>query len=83
GSFSRDLLAALHNLTCQISSTGLSQTVRSRLSDDDARTPLEAQPFYRLTRAMLAVETAHAAVEDGGDPSKLLHEVNYLRVLLD
>ncbi|RQU75177.1 hypothetical protein DF141_14900 [Burkholderia cenocepacia] len=88
GSFSRDLLAALHNLTCQISSTGLSQTVRSRLSDDDARKPLErqpleSQPFYRLTRAMLAVETAHAAVEDGGDPSKLLHEVNYLRVLLD
>ncbi|WP_447273073.1 site-specific recombinase [Burkholderia sola] len=83
GSFSRDLLAALHNLTCQISSTGLSQTVRSRLSDDDARQPLESQPFYRLTRAMLAVETAHAAVEDGGDPSKLLHEVNYLRVLLD
>ncbi|MDN7894558.1 site-specific recombinase [Burkholderia cepacia] len=88
GSFSRDLLAALHNLTCQISSTGLSQTVRSRLSDDDARKPLErqpleTQPFYRLTRAMLAVETAHAAVDDGGDPSKLLHEVNYLRVLLD
>ncbi|WP_175830680.1 site-specific recombinase [Burkholderia cepacia] len=88
GSFSRDLLAALHNLTCQISSTGLSQTVRSRLSNDDARKPLErqpleTQPFYRLTRAMLAVETAHAAVEDGGDPSKLLHEVNYLRVLLD
>ncbi|MDF3083956.1 site-specific recombinase [Burkholderia sola] len=88
GSFSRDLLAALHNLTCQISSTGLSQTVRSRLSDDDARKPLErqpleSQPFYRLTRAMLAVETAHAAVDDGGEPSKLLHEVNYLRMLLD
>lgn len=83
GSFSRDLLAALHNLTCQISSTGLSQTVRSRLSDEDARTPLEAQPFYRLTRAMLAVETAQAALDDGGDASKLLHEVNYLRVLLD
>jgi site-specific recombinase len=83
GSFSRDLLTALHNLTCQISSTGLSQTVRSRLSGDDAQTPLEAQPFYRLTRAMLAVETAHAAIEEGGDASKLLHEVNYLRVLLD
>ncbi|WP_431821475.1 site-specific recombinase [Burkholderia sp. F1] len=83
GSLSRDLLAALHNLTCQISSTGLSQTVRSRLSDDDAPKPLEAQPFYRLTGAMLAVETAHAAVEEGGDPSKLLHEVNYLRMLLD
>ncbi|MBN3727973.1 site-specific recombinase [Burkholderia sp. Ac-20379] len=82
GSFSRDLLAALHNLTLQISSTGLSQTVRSRLSDDDARKPAEAQPFYRLTRAMLAVE---AAQDDAGqaEPAKLLHEVNYLRVLLD
>lgn len=83
GSFSRDLLAALHNLTCQIVSTVLSQTVRSRLSADDARKPLETQPFYRLTRAMLAVESANAAAEADGDPSKLLHEVNYLRVLLD
>ncbi|MBU9176612.1 site-specific recombinase [Burkholderia gladioli] len=89
GSFSRDLLAALHNLTLQISSTGLSQTVRSRLSGDEARKPAEAQPFYRLTRAMLAVESAQAALEDGGpggsggEASKLLHEVNYLRVLLD
>ena len=33
--FSLDLLAALHNLTCQISSTGLSQTVRSRLGEVD------------------------------------------------
>ncbi len=89
GSFSRDLLAALHNLTLQISSTGLSQTVRSRLSDDDARKPAEAQPFYRLTRAMLAVEAAQAALDDGAASAsgtgtgKLLHEVNYLRVLLD
>ncbi|WP_186024065.1 site-specific recombinase [Burkholderia gladioli] len=89
GSFSRDLLAALHNLTLQISSTGLSQTVRSRLSGDEARKPAEALPFYRLTRAMLAVESAQAAREDGGpggssgDASKLLHEVNYLRMLLD
>ncbi len=82
GSVSRDLLTALHNLTCQISSTGLSQTVRSRLTDD-AGTSLEGQPFYRLTRAMIAVESANAAVEEGGDPSKLLHEVNYLRMLLD
>ncbi|WP_070108252.1 site-specific recombinase [Burkholderia plantarii] len=83
GSFSRDLLAALHNLSCQISSTGLSQTVRSRLSDDDAHRPIDAQPFYRLMRAMLAVEAAQAAVDDGGEPDRLLHEVNYLRVLLD
>ena len=83
GSLSLDLLAALHNLTCQISSTGLSQTVRSRLGDTDVRVAMEKQPFYRLTRAMLAVETAHQAVEEGAEPGKLLHEVNYLRVLLD
>ncbi|KAF1028608.1 MAG: hypothetical protein GAK40_00855 [Burkholderia plantarii] len=89
GSFSRDLLAALHNLSCQISSTGLSQTVRSRLSEDDARRPIDAQPFYRLTRAMLAVETAQAVLDEGAPAdtaahrAKLLHEVNYLRVLLD
>ncbi|WP_233828258.1 site-specific recombinase [Paraburkholderia sp. ZP32-5] len=103
--FSLDLLAALHNLTCQISSTGLSQTVRSRLSggashdghlDDtndrsDARTAdtagvrvaMEKQPFYRLTRAMLAVEAAHHAYADGGPQEPLLREVNYLRLLLD
>lgn len=81
--FSLDLLAALHNLTCQISSTGLSQTVRSRLGDTDVRVAMEKQPFYRLTRAMLAVEAAHQAVEEGAEPGKLLHEVNYLRVLLD
>ena len=81
--FSVDLLAALHNLTCQISSTGLSQTVRSRLGDTDVRVAMEKQPFYRLTRAMLAVEAAHQALEEGAEPDKLLHEVNYLRVLLD
>ncbi|SIN76297.1 site-specific recombinase [Paraburkholderia phenazinium] len=81
--FSLDLLAALHNLTCQISSTGLSQTVRSRLGDADVRVAMEKQPFYRLTRAMLAVEAAHQAPEGGAEPGKLLHEVNYLRVLLD
>jgi site-specific recombinase len=101
--FSLDLLAALHNLTCQISSTGLSQTVRSRLvggradrsgdhSEDgdhhardasDVRVAMEQQPFYRLTRAMLAVEAAHHAVEAGGPQEPLLREVNYLRLLLD
>ncbi|MGF7129834.1 site-specific recombinase [Paraburkholderia sp. EB58] len=81
--FSLDLLAALHNLTCQISSTGLSQTVRSRLGDADVRMAMEKQPFYRLTRAMLAVEAAHQVEEEGAEPGKLLHEVNYLRVLLD
>ena len=87
--FSLDLLAALHNLTCQISSTGLSQTVRSRLGEvdlrdaGDVRVAMEKQPFYRLTRAMLAVEAAHQAVSAGGPQDKLLHEVNYLRLLLD
>ncbi|MCC8391956.1 site-specific recombinase [Paraburkholderia sp. MMS20-SJTR3] len=99
--FSLDLLAALHNLTCQISSTGLSQTVRSRLGgnrDDgdehdehnehrtdtaDMRVAMESQPFYRLTRAMLALETAHQAYAAGGPQEPLLREVNYLRLLLD
>ncbi|CAD6558373.1 site-specific recombinase [Paraburkholderia metrosideri] len=95
--FSLDLLAALHNLTCQISSTGLSQTVRSRLGgthasragDDDmrdasdVRVAMEKQPFYRLTRAMLAVEAAHHAFVAGGSQDQLLREVNYLRLLLD
>ncbi|HEX3382341.1 MAG TPA: site-specific recombinase [Paraburkholderia sp.] len=108
--FSLDLLAALHNLTCQISSTGLSQTVRSRLGgaaphdarrgdrlDDrlgnvndarttngsDVRAAMEQQPFYRLTRAMLAVEAAHDAYAAGGPQEPLLREVNYLRLLLD
>lgn len=90
--FSLDLLAALHNLTCQISSTGLSQTVRSRLGGvdpgdtpdaSDVRVAMEKQPFYRLTRAMLAVEAEHQAVAAGAAQDKLLHEVNYLRLLLD
>ncbi|WJF89813.1 site-specific recombinase [Paraburkholderia bonniea] len=81
--FSLDLLTALHNLTCQISSTGLSPTVRSRLSEAEARLAPEKQPFYLLTRAMLAVEAAHQASAEGAEPERLLHEVNYLRVLLD
>ena len=83
GAFSLDFLAALHNLTCQISSTGMSQLVRSRLGDADARVATESQPFYRLTRAMLAVEAAHRAVEEGAEPAQLLREVNYLRLVLD
>lgn len=79
GDFSVDLLAALHNLTCQISSTGLSPTVRNRLSTDDARVAIERLPFFRLTRAMLAVESAR----DAGEPDRLLQEVTWLRLLLD
>ena len=92
--FSLDLLAAVHNLACQISSTGLSQTVRSRLGgvdtgDDathdasDVRVAMEKQPFYRLTRATLAVEAAHQAFVAGAPQDPLLREVNYLRLLLD
>ncbi|WP_431273394.1 site-specific recombinase [Variovorax ureilyticus] len=83
GAFSLDLLAALHNLTCQISSTGMSQLVRSRLGDADARVATESQPFYRLPRAMLAVEAAYQLVEEGAEPAQLLREVNYLRLVLD
>ncbi|WP_321815966.1 MULTISPECIES: site-specific recombinase [unclassified Paraburkholderia] len=79
GDFSLDLLTALHNLTCQISSTGLSPTVRSRLSSDEARVAVEKLPFFRLTRAMLAVENAR----DAGEPARLLQEVSWLRLLLD
>ncbi|CAG9249347.1 Site-specific recombinase [Paraburkholderia unamae] len=79
GEFSLDLLTALHNLTCQISSTGLSPTVRGRLSIDDAHVAVERLPFYRLTRAMLSVENAR----DEGDAARLLHEVTWLRLLLD
>ncbi|WP_321952470.1 site-specific recombinase [Paraburkholderia bannensis] len=79
GDFSLDLLTALHNLTCQISSTGLSPTVRSRLSGDDARVAIEKLPFFRLTRALLAVENAR----DAGEPARLLQEVSWLRLLLD
>lgn len=82
GDFSLDLLTALHNLTCQISSTGLSPTVRSRLSSDDARVAVEKLPFFRLTRALLAVENARE-VNDPGEPARLLQEVSWLRLLLD
>ncbi|MFX1762990.1 site-specific recombinase [Paraburkholderia sp. A1RI-2L] len=77
--FSLDLLTALHNLTCQISSTGLSPTVRSRLSNEDAHVAVEKLSFFRLTRAMLAVENAR----DAGEPTRLLQEVTWLRLLLD
>ncbi|MDR3101535.1 MAG: site-specific recombinase [Paraburkholderia sp.] len=77
--FSLDLLTAMHNLTCQISSAGLSPTVRSRLSSEDARVAVEKLSFFRLTRAMLAVESAR----DAGEPARLLQEVTWLRVLLD
>ncbi|MBB2997877.1 site-specific recombinase [Paraburkholderia tropica] len=77
--FTLDLLTALHNLSCQISSTGLSPTVRSRLSRDESHVAVEKLPFFRLTRAMLAVENAR----DSGDAARLRQEVTWLRLLLD
>jgi site-specific recombinase len=83
---SLELLAALHNLAGQIASTGLSKAIRTRLTEQR----LDALPFYKLPRAMLAIETAsenetqdetdlHALRKD----QPLLQEVNYLRALLD
>lgn len=81
-----ELLAALHNVTAQIGSAGLSKAVRTRLTEQR----LDALPFYKLPRAMLAIETAaHAdtASDVGEHPSGIslavLQEVNYLRALLD
>jgi site-specific recombinase len=83
---SLELLAALHNLAGQIGSTGLSKAIRTRLTEQR----LEALPFYKLPRAMLAIETASDAdttEETDGPPLRinqpLLPEVNYLRALLD
>jgi site-specific recombinase len=85
-SLSADLLAALHNLTGQIGSAGLSKAIRTRLSEQR----LEALPFYKLPRAMLAIETAADADEAPTQAGRshrinptLLQEVNYLRALLD
>jgi site-specific recombinase len=83
---STDLLAALHNLAGQIGSAGLSKAIRTRLSEQR----LEALPFYKLPRAMLAIESAADAdetpvSEDGPHRinQTLLQEVNYFRALLD
>jgi site-specific recombinase len=73
-----ELLAAMHNLIGQIGSTGLSKAIRTRLSEKR----LDALPFYKLPRAMLAIETA-ADHDDARVSLTLLQEVNYLRALLD
>ncbi|MFC3652487.1 site-specific recombinase [Dyella humi] len=76
-----ELLAAMHNLVGQIGSTGLSKAIRTRLSENR----LDALPFYKLPRAMLAIETA-AESDTANEPrisQTLLQEVNYLRALLD
>lgn len=88
--FSHALLSAMHNLCYQIGSTGLSSSVRSRLTPSR----IERLPFYRLGPAMQAVEAAQAQREAesprdvvGGPPSpallRLFQEVNVLRALLD
>jgi len=80
-----ELMGALHNLIGQIGSTGLSKAIRTRLSEQR----FDALPFYKLPRAMLAVEMAaeRDAEEAHGHAPRisqtLLQEVNYLRALLD
>ncbi|KND58192.1 Site-specific recombinase [Candidatus Burkholderia verschuerenii] len=85
--FSRDLLAALHTLTCQISSTGLSRFVRNRLSEHGKPANHKLAPFFELRRALLAVETAHDRWRACNDePETLRHlqrELNVLRLMLD
>lgn len=56
----RDLLTAIHTLVCQISATGLSSAIRTRLAPH--RT--DESPFFRLGRAMDEVERAHADWRD-------------------
>ncbi|WP_333680276.1 site-specific recombinase [Dyella sp.] len=74
-----ELLAAMHNLIGQIGSTGLSKAIRTRLSEKR----LDTLPFYKLPRAMLAIETAADDADDARVSRILLQEVNYLRALLD
>lgn len=80
---SLELLAAMHNLVGQIGSTGLSKAIRTRLSEQRP----DALPFYKLPRAMLAIETAAENAGETKGQSRisqaLLQEVNYLRALLD
>jgi len=57
GRLSRDLLTSIHTLVCQISATGLSGAVRTRLPGNRP----EDAPFFQLGRAIEAVTLAHAA----------------------
>lgn len=78
--FPRDMLAAMHSLVGQIGATGMSQAVRNRLSRGRA----DELPFYRLARAMQALEDAGQGVAAGQAPDRaLLQQVNYFRLLLD
>lgn len=83
GLFLCDLLVVLYNLICQISLMGLLQMVCSWLFDDDVCKLFELQLFYCFMCVMFVVEIVYVVVEDGGDLSKLLYEVNYLCVLFD
>lgn len=78
--FAEDLLAAMHHLVDQIASTGLSQAVRSRLS----YSRVTDSPFYRLGRAMQALEDAGQEFAHGAPPSQLfVQQINVFRALLD
>jgi len=94
GRLSRDLLTSIHTLICQISATGLSGAVRTRLPGNSP----EDMPFFQLGRAIEAVSVEHAAwtaaqqqvSPEASDPidvgvlkQRLLQRVNFLRVLLD
>ncbi|VVE73761.1 recombinase [Pandoraea anapnoica] len=78
--FAEDLLAAMHHLVDQIASTGLSQAVRSRLT----YSRVTDSPFYRLGRAMQALEDAGQEFAHGAPPSQLfVQQINVFRALLD
>ncbi|MCI3205728.1 MULTISPECIES: site-specific recombinase [Pandoraea] len=78
--FAEDLLAAMHHLVDQIASTGLSQAVRSRLT----YSRVNDSPFYRLGRAMQALEDAGQAFAHGAPPSQIfVQQINVFRALLD
>ncbi len=88
GGLARDLLTSIHNLVCQISATGLSSAIRTRLAPHRP----DESPFFRLGRAMEEVERAHGDWSDARaaavtDPTllrqRLLQQVNFLRALLD
>ncbi|AJC21861.1 site-specific recombinase [Pandoraea pulmonicola] len=78
--FAQDLLAAMHHLVDQIASTGLSQAVRSRLTYPR----VTESPFYRLGRAMQALEDAGQEFVRGAPASqRFVQEINLFRALLD
>ena len=58
---SLNLLDAIQALVCQVSATGLSHAVRTRLTPGS----LDESPFFQLGRAMLAIADTHHARDPG------------------